>query len=707
MNLFDDTPTPPARRRKGSYDDYRDRKAQESREQSVSGREIGPLPEPLDPDRKADCSRSLRLFCEVYLRAAFSLSWSPDHLRVIERIEQTSLEGGLYALAMPRGSGKTTLCEAGALWSLVYGYQPFVVLLGSTETAAIEMIDSIKMHVESNDTLAEDFPEVCYPVRALEGIHQRANGQLLDGQRTRIGWTTTEIILPTVAGSAASGNIVRVAGLTGRVRGMKHTRDDGTIVRPSLVLLDDPQTAESARSPTQCAHREQLINGDVLGLAGPTKKIAVLMPCTVIKKDDLADRMLDHTRNSEWQGERAKMVYEFPTNEKLWSDYARIREESFRMGAGLKHATDFYVANREAMDEGARVAWEARYNEDEASAIQHAMNLKLRDEVAFWAERQNEPLAETAGADDLLSETAIMAKVNGHARMLVPIACSKVTAFIDVQGKALYYGVVAWEDNFSGAIIDYGVYPEQPIRPGEEFTLRDLRVTLADLHPNAGQEAQIFAGLDALTGRLLGREWARDGGASVRIDRCLIDANWSESTDTVYQLCRASAHAATLLPSHGKGVPARGTPFAEYKRKPGERVGLNWRVPNTTGKRAVRHVLYDTNYWKSFVHSRLAVSMGDPGCLSIYGTTDQVAHHRVLAQHLTSEYRVRTQGQGRSVDEWSMRVEGRDNHWLDCLVGCAVAASMEGVSVLGEVAGDRASKKREPIRLSQLRSDRR
>jgi len=46
--------------------------------------------------------------------------------------------------------------------------------------------------------------------------------------------------------------------------------------------------------------------------------------------------------------------------------------------------------------------------------------------------------------------------------------------------------------------------------------------------------------------------------------------------------------------------------MTEGKRKPGERVGLNWRVPPLTGRREVRHVRYDTNFWKSFTHARLA-----------------------------------------------------------------------------------------------------
>ena len=116
-----------------------------------------------------------------------------------------------------------------------------------------------------------------------------------------------------------------------------------------------------------------------------------------------------------------------------------------------------------------------------------------------------------------------------------------------------------------------------------------------------------------MTEDYLGREWKRDDGAMLRIERCLIDANWGSSTDVVYQFCRQSAHSVVTMPSHGRYVGASSVPFSEYKRKRGDRVGHHWRIPNTVGRRQVRHVLIDTNYWKSFVHARLAVAMGDRG----------------------------------------------------------------------------------------------
>jgi hypothetical protein len=553
-----------------------------------------------------------------------------------------------------------------------------VCLIGSDEGHAMDMLDSIKMELDGNELLLADFPEVVYPIQCLEGIANRCSGQLYQGERTHIGWTSKEIVLPTMPDSKASGAIIKVAGITGRIRGMKYKRADGRTVRPSLVVLDDPQTDESARSLSQCATREGILAGAILGLAGPGKKISGIMPCTVIRPGDMADNILDRDKHPEWNGERTRMVYAFPSDEKLWARYGELRGESLREYGDLRLATEFYEQHQEAMDEGAIIAWPERFNHDERSAIQHAMNLRLQDEAAFFAEYQNEPLlTETDAAEDLSAEQ-IAAKFNRIERGTVPIGCNHLTMFVDVQQNLLFFVVCAWEQDFTGYVIDYGAWPDQQ-RP--YFTLRDARLTLAMATKSAGLEGSIYAGLQALTGRYLAQEWPRDDGAMLRIERCLVDANWGSSTDVVYQFCRQSSHAGILLPSHGRFVGASSQPFSDYKRKPGDRVGLNWRLPNVAGKRAVRHVVYDTNYWKSFVYARLAVAMGDRGCLSLFG--DRAETHRLFAEHLTAEYRVKTEGRGRTVDEWKPRPDRFDNHWFDGLVGCAVAAAMQGAVLAG------------------------
>jgi len=680
----------------GGYAAHRAAAAERSRLAAESGRDIGELPPVADPVRKAAAERDFRVFCDSYFPDLFYLPWSPDHRKVIGKIEEAVLHGGLFAMATPRGAGKSSLTECACLWAIIYGHRDFVCLIGSDEAHALDMLESLRTELDGNERLLGDFPEVCFPIHALQGIAHRANGQLYRGERTHIGWTAREIVLPIVAGSRGAGAIVRVAGITGRIRGMKFKRPDGRAVRPSLVVLDDPQTDESARSPSQCAHREAILAGAILGLAGPGRKIAGVMPCTVIRPGDMADRILDRDLHPEWNGERTKLVYAFPSDTARWEEYAQLRADGLRAGRGLADATAFYVANRDAMDAGGSIAWPERFNHDEASALQHAMNLKLQDEAAFWAEYQNEPLPEVTLAADELTAERIASKLNGLERGAVPTAATRLTAFIDVQQKALFHVVVAWADDFTGYVLDYGTFPDQQ-RP--YFTLRDLRRTLNDTFPSTGLEGALYAGLERLSDDLLRRRWTRDDGAELAIERLLIDANWGQSTDVVYQVCRQSVHAAVLMPSHGRFVGAASLPFADHRRKPGERVGPDWRIPAVTGARAVRHLLYDANAWKSFVYARLAVAMGDPGCLSLHGR--DAVRHRLFAEHLVAEYRVRTSGRGREVDEWRLRPEAFDNHWFDCVVGCAVAASMQGVVLAG--MGVVATRKAGRVTLSDLR----
>jgi len=103
------------------------------------------------------------------------------------------------------------------------------------------------------------------------------------------------------------------------------------------------------------------------------------------------------------------------------------------------------------------------------------------------------------------------------------------------------------------------------------------------------------------------------------------------------------------------------------------------------------------------VHARLAVAMGDGGCLSLFGSKAET--HRLFAEHVTAEYFVKTEGRGRKVDEWKMRPEQADNHWLDCLVGCAVAASIQGAVLFGTEGAPVSRRSR--LRLSELQRNKR
>ena len=68
---------------------------------ALAGRDIGDLPEVENPELKEMCRNDFKLFCESYFPGNFTLAWSDDHLKVINRIETAVLRGGLFALGMP------------------------------------------------------------------------------------------------------------------------------------------------------------------------------------------------------------------------------------------------------------------------------------------------------------------------------------------------------------------------------------------------------------------------------------------------------------------------------------------------------------------------------------------------------------------------------------------------------------------------------
>jgi len=684
--------------------------ARRSKEASDRGRDIGELPKVVNRRRRTAAGKSLSYFCQKYLPETFYLVWSPDHRRVIKKIERAVMKGGTFAVAMPRGFGKTSLCEAACLWALLYGYRRFLCLIGADEDAAIEMLESIRAELESNALLAEDFPEVCYPIACLEGINHRCRGQTYRGERTRISWKGKQIILPTIAGSAASAAILKVRGITGRIRGMHYKRPDGRNARPDLVILDDPQTDESADNPAQCRKRAKIIKGTVLGLAGPGRKIAAVMPCTVIREGDVADAFLSRDNNPQWQGERGKLIYHFPKRMDLWDKYLEIRAEDFRTGGDGSKATTYYRKNRKKMNAGARVAWPQRFDEGQLSGLQYAMDLRSDliidgDASAFDAEYQNQPIEDKPGPDTLLfTPEWFLTRTNNLARNECPEFVHTVTAHFDVHKQLIYWAVCGWGDGFRGVLLDYGTAPDQP---DSYFAMYSARRPLSGMFPNKTEEELVFLGLQLATESVMKRKWKRDDGAELQIDLGLVDTKYQ--SETVGLLCRGSEYSARLLPAAGQYVGPESTPFSEYKRKAGDQIGHHWRIPNVRGKKVIRHILVDTNFWKTALHSRMGVDYPGKGSFSLFGFHRRMAtgrtvpaDHTLLADHAFAEKATLMSAKNRTAFVWKQK-PGQDNHHLDNLVGCFVAASKQGISLLGE--DKPASKpKEEPISLLELRN---
>lgn len=646
-----------------------------------SVREVGPLPEVADWGRRDRCEAALLEFLGTYFPNTFNLEWSDDHLATVAEIERIIRGGGLLSLAMPRGTGKSMISIRAALWAVLYGLRRYVAVVAAESQLAKDLIEVLTTELQGNPLLLADFPEVCHPIQALQNETKRQKGQTVDGVNTRMRLAKERIVFPTVAAKSvksekqlkASGAMIRSVGITGSLRGMVVTGMDGTSFRPDLALVDDAQNRKSAKSPVQTTYRERLVKGDVLGWAGPGVKIACMNLCTVIYPDDLSDRLLDREKNPAWNGRRTRLLHTLPENLDLWDQYAEIRRRSQREHGDNRLGNAFYKKNRKAMDKGAVAGWPARFEPDEVSAVQFAMNLRIDRPDEFAAEYQNEPVVADLESVNDLTAGGLAKKLNRVKLGEVPRECSRLTAFIDV-GRILWWGVCGWDERFGGSLIDYGTWPQQN---RTYFTNADARQTIATTYSGLSEEAATYKALGDLVKRLAGKEWVQEEtGVAMRLDRALIDSAWM--TDTIYSFCRKSAHAGLLLPSRGYAVGPTGTPIDFWPLKDNERRGPNWRLAPPPGKSG-RLLTFDPNHWKTFVSDRLLTPEGAAGCLWVNGKTG--GEHEMLFDHLTCEFRVRVEleKKGRVYDAWAERPGRKDNHLWDILVGCAVAASERGL----------------------------
>ena len=170
---------------------------QRMRERRESSRDIGRHRHTSRIDDKRRFEFDLLGFILFCFPLAADLPMSSIHKSFISKLESAILHGGREAVALPRGFGKSTIVVIACSWAILYGHRRYVAVVAATAKDSRKLIRAFKMHFERNEILNEMFPEVCHYVRALDGQPQRAAGQLANGERTGVMWTTDMLVLPS------------------------------------------------------------------------------------------------------------------------------------------------------------------------------------------------------------------------------------------------------------------------------------------------------------------------------------------------------------------------------------------------------------------------------------------------------------------------------------------------------------------------------
>jgi len=308
-------------------------------------------------ERKQRASTDLEFFCRTYFPHYFSKPSSGLHKHfaarypaMIERSLATG-EGDKEADAAPRGNAKSTWTTFGLIaWVVCFRKRFYPMIVSETGPQAQSFLSFIKLEIESNERLAQDFPE-------LTG----------EGPVWRADWVITR-----------NGVKIHAAGAGQKLRGFRHGSK-----RPDLVVCDDLENDEAVESADQRKKLEAWFFKALMKIGN--KATVYILIGTVLHAESLLQRLLE---KPGWKGMKFKAVMRYADNRTLWDEWERIFADISRGKEQAEAAADaFFAAHREAMLAGAEVLW------PEEEDYYYLMKMRVTDGPAYFdSEKQNEPL---------------------------------------------------------------------------------------------------------------------------------------------------------------------------------------------------------------------------------------------------------------------------------------------------------------------------
>ncbi len=245
--------------------------------------------------------RSPLWFFNIYFADHMEFETAPFQYEMIDLINRDDWK--LLCIVAFRGSSKTTLMTTTqVLWSILGKRQSkFALIISATQAQAKQQMMNIRGVLEHNDTLKNDL-----------GPFRDETDQ----------WGGTTIVFTKL------GARISVVSVNESIRGIKHLQH-----RPELVVIDDPEDIQSAKTRDG---REKIYNwfkGEVMPIGSKQPRIVVLgnvvhEHCLVMKlKQEITEgtttgiykeyALIDENGESMWPGK-------FPTPKDLEEEKRRI-----------------------------------------------------------------------------------------------------------------------------------------------------------------------------------------------------------------------------------------------------------------------------------------------------------------------------------------------------------------------------------------------
>ncbi len=311
-------------------------------------------------------------FCRHFWPERFDLPFSDLHFDLFKRSDighwrdrRKEHRTTRDAVAAPRGYAKSTISSfAEIVHAVVYDLEAYVVMLSAGQRLAFGLSKDLR-----NVFKGPKKGDTASPLSLVYGPFD-VEGEVQE-------WTVSVAGRPSVGFFAAS--------FGGEVRGSKHpTRG----IRPTRVVIDDGEKRDRVRNPEQRIIWWDFLSKDVLKLGAREGGCAYFVRGTILHTDSMLARLMT---DPGWSSVKYKAILSWPEDLELWERCGQIWKDLTLGDARQRAARAFYMANREAMDEGVEVL-----DPGAEGIFELYVQIWAEGLAAFLQEKQNDPVDPTA-----------------------------------------------------------------------------------------------------------------------------------------------------------------------------------------------------------------------------------------------------------------------------------------------------------------------
>ena len=570
---------------------------------------------PQDPKRRKRMEGDTGKWLRWYFPAAYFRPFNEAHKEIIAGAENAIKTGGDFGVAAPRGIGKSTLLWGVALKSAMTGR---VLFPGYLPWSAKDRKGALRFWKNAlcfNARLRADYPEYCDPFHASAGSSQKLLAVLWADTHEPCG-AKLQVFDGTIVFPDGLG-VIGGSTLKGNPRGLNHSCEDGRVLRPDMLLIDDPQDRKTAKSEIMTEDAIKKIDADVAFMGEAGKKLPMLMACTITKIGDVADHYINR---AGWDSLRVGLIKTWPDG---WDDsdseccqrckeFGQIVESQEHKRDGGKIARAFYRQNKSVMTKGMAIIDDSIYDKARKQPDAKYAALEsyyLAGEEAFMAEYQNEPLEQGATIYTLTPQL-ICSRVSDRRAYEIPDWAVYVIVGTDINDYGLHSVATAFGNDFTSAVVWYKRYDNN----GKPLVQKNMTET--------EKKRLIFEALVQHHKEVAALP-LQFKGTQIKPGLWVIDRPYP-SPDVTHRF--TNEYSKTL---GVQIIPAWGVDYTKYRPYGKGMVGQPREMCHVWEWPTGRGLAWNVDYWREIAQRSWLGSVGAPGACSLF-----LGRHNEFAEHI-------------------------------------------------------------------------